>query len=140
MVQGLLTRLAYSREDIFEIMNRALVTEFQSCPSDLYLELSELYKSETIPSSDLGIILYSVFTCDNGSVCQRWVVDRAPTDLRNGPINGGAVSTPLPNELLTVASPSPRHQKGRIRTLGLGCKANKLQRRRAWGPRYAANL
>ncbi len=46
---------------------------------------------------DLGI---------NGLVCQGWVVDQAPIDLQNDPINGGVVSTPL--KLLSLESPS-RH-------------------------------
>ncbi len=45
-----------------------------------------------------------------GSARQGWVVDSAPTDLQNGgPTNGGVNNTPLPNKLLSLASPSPRY-------------------------------
>ncbi len=39
-----------------------------------------------------------------GSVRLGWVVDEAPTNLRNGPTNDGAVSTPLPIKLLSLAT------------------------------------
>ncbi len=49
----------------------------------------------------------------NGSVCQDWVVDWAPTDIQNGRINGGIVTTPLPINLLSLASPGLK-PKGRV--------------------------
>ncbi len=75
------------------------------------------------------------------SAWQSWVVHWAPTALQKGP-NDGAVSTPLPIKLLTLASPSPHldsNRKGRCvseeRTLrnsqtgkaqlSLSCKATK---------------
>ncbi len=38
-----------------------------------------------------------------GSSRKDWVVDLAPTDLQNGPANGGVISTPLPIKLLSLA-------------------------------------
>ncbi len=51
---------------------------------------------------------YIYFHDVNDLVCQDWTEDRAPTDLRNGPINGDAVSAPLPFNPIAVVSPA-RH-------------------------------
>ncbi len=39
---------------------------------------------------------------NHSPLCQDWAVDWAPTDLQNGPINGGAGTKPLPTKLLSL--------------------------------------
>ncbi len=71
-----------------------------------------------------------------GSTRQGREVDEAPTDLKNGPTNDGAASTPLPIKLLSLASPGLKQKReggvksGRFGALkpgrrGLRCKATK---------------
>ncbi len=48
----------------------------------------------------------------SGSVCQGWVVELEPTELQNGPTNGGVVSTPLPIKLSFLASWIKTERKG----------------------------
>ncbi len=55
---------------------------------------------------EAGSIMLSIDLGVNGSMCQGWVVDQAPIDLQNDPINGDVISTPL--KLLSLESPS-RH-------------------------------
>ncbi len=49
----------------------------------------------------LGVVMIVV----KGSARQGWVVYSAPTDLQNGPTNGGVVGTPLPIKFLSLESP-----------------------------------
>ncbi len=70
-------------------------------------------------------------TYNTWSVRQGWAVDKAPTDLLNGPTTRGVVNTPLPIKLLSFASPS-RHLREGVKSncsgafkpnrLGLSCK------------------
>ncbi len=80
-----------------------------------YGPFQTIFAGEWVASDDPGQLLVRQhegwYRCDRStplqSICQGWAVDRA-TDLRNGPLNGDAVSTPLLTKLLVLASPS-RH-------------------------------
>ncbi len=50
----------------------------------------------------------------SGSVCLDWAVDGAPTDLQNGPINGGVVITPLPRKPLSRRATLKKRLKGKV--------------------------